>query len=93
MPLSLAPHRRHAQAYCLHHPRRSSPETRAARCPQWLHEVKFDGWSMQLHKAGDRVVVFSRNGVDMTNRFTMIRTAWHAHAVKNGAIFRGHPDR
>ena len=28
---------------------------------------------MQLHKAGDRVVVFSRNGVDMTGRFPMIR--------------------
>ena len=21
--------------------------------PQWLHEVKFDGWRAQLHKAGD----------------------------------------
>ncbi len=31
------------------------------------------GWRMQLHKAGDRVVVFSRNGVDMTQRFAMIR--------------------
>jgi len=20
---------------------------------QWLHEVKFDGWRAQLHKAGD----------------------------------------
>ncbi len=35
--------------------------------------MKFDGWRMQLHKAGDRVVVFSRNGVDMTGRFPMIR--------------------
>jgi bifunctional non-homologous end joining protein LigD len=41
--------------------------------PQWIHEVKFDGWRMQLHKAGDRVVVFSRNGIDMTSRFAMIR--------------------
>ena len=40
---------------------------------QWIHEVKFDGWRMQLHKAGDRVVMFSRNGVDMTKRFAMIR--------------------
>ena len=40
--------------------------------PQWVHEVKFDGWRMQLHKAGDRVVIFSRNGVDMTSRFGMI---------------------
>ena len=41
--------------------------------PQWIHEVKFDGWRMQLHKAGDRVVVFSRNGVDMTKRFAIVR--------------------
>ena len=41
--------------------------------PQWIHEVKFDGWRMQLHKIGDRVVVFSRNGIDMTRRFAIIR--------------------
>ena len=41
--------------------------------PQWVHEVKFDGWRMQLHKAGDRVVIFSRNGIDMTSRFAGIR--------------------
>jgi bifunctional non-homologous end joining protein LigD len=41
--------------------------------PQWVHEVIFDGWRMQLHKVGDRVVVFSRNGIDMTSRFGMIR--------------------
>ena len=23
--------------------------------PHWLHEVKFDGWRAQLHKAGDEV--------------------------------------
>jgi bifunctional non-homologous end joining protein LigD len=28
---------------------------------------------MQLHKAGERVAVFSRKGVDMTTRFAMIR--------------------
>jgi bifunctional non-homologous end joining protein LigD len=41
--------------------------------PQWIHEVKFDGSRMQLHKAGDRVVVFSRNGVDMIGRFAVSR--------------------
>ena len=41
--------------------------------PQWLHEGKFDGWRIQLHKVGDHVVMFSRNGVDMTKRFATIR--------------------
>ena len=30
----------------------------------WLHEVKFDGYRVQAHKAGSRVVIYSRNGHD-----------------------------
>ena len=41
--------------------------------PQWLHEVKFDGWRAQLHKAGDEIVIFTRNGHDYTKRFPAIR--------------------
>jgi ATP-dependent DNA ligase len=39
----------------------------------WLHEVKFDGWRAQLHKDGDAVAVYSRNGRDMTRRFPFVR--------------------
>jgi bifunctional non-homologous end joining protein LigD len=41
--------------------------------PKWLHEVKFDGWRAQLHKHGDDVAIFSRNGHDYTRRFPAIR--------------------
>jgi bifunctional non-homologous end joining protein LigD len=41
--------------------------------PQWIHEVKFDGCRVQLHKAGDTVATFSRNGIDLARRFAMIR--------------------
>ena len=41
----------------------------------WLHEVKFDGYRCQLHKAGDNVVIFSKNGREFTNRFPGIRDA------------------
>jgi len=27
----------------------------------WLHEVKFDGYRVQVHKVGSRVVIYSRN--------------------------------
>jgi bifunctional non-homologous end joining protein LigD len=66
-------HRPHAKAYRLHHSCRTGPEAGAPGGPQWIHEVKFDGWRMQFHEAGDRVVVSSRNGIDMTSRFAMIR--------------------
>jgi len=37
-----------------------------------LHEVKFDGYRVQAHKVGSRVVLFSRNGHDFTERFAWI---------------------
>lgn len=44
----------------------------------WLHEVKFDGYRVQLHKDGNDVAIYSRNGVDFTSRFSAI-----AHALKH----------
>jgi bifunctional non-homologous end joining protein LigD len=40
--------------------------------PGWLHEVKFDGWRVQLHKAGDEVAIFTKNGHDYTLRLPAI---------------------
>ena len=34
----------------------------------WLHEPKLDGWRIQLHKAGDRVALFTRYGNDISSR-------------------------
>jgi ATP-dependent DNA ligase len=37
--------------------------------PGWLHEVKFDGYRMQIHKERTHVALYSRNGNDFTERF------------------------
>jgi len=39
---------------------------------EWLHELKFDGYRVQVHKVGSRVVLFSRNGHDFSERFPSI---------------------
>ena len=39
--------------------------------PEWLHEVKHDGWRAQLYGT----FVFSRNGKDISGRFSPIRAA------------------
>ena len=41
--------------------------------PGWVHEVKFDGWRLQLHKHGEDVRFYSRNGRDLTSRFAELR--------------------
>jgi bifunctional non-homologous end joining protein LigD len=35
----------------------------------WCHEVKFDGYRLQLVKAGERTHIWSKNGKDFTSRF------------------------
>ena len=37
--------------------------------PDWLHEVKFDGFRLQAHKLGDKVRLFSKNGREFTDHF------------------------
>jgi bifunctional non-homologous end joining protein LigD len=39
----------------------------------WIHEVKFAGFRVQLHKHGDDVDIFSHRGNDLTSRFPSIR--------------------
>jgi bifunctional non-homologous end joining protein LigD len=36
----------------------------------WLHEVKFYGYRVQVHKLGSRVVIYSRNGQNAARRLT-----------------------
>jgi hypothetical protein len=39
---------------------------------RWLHEIKFDGYRVQLHIANDEIKVFTRRGNDWTKRFKKI---------------------
>ena len=65
----LAPGR--APAYLLWVPRTiflpiANPKLRSAppAGPDWLHEVKHDGWRAQLHRSSSEVIIFSKNGKD-----------------------------
>jgi bifunctional non-homologous end joining protein LigD len=40
--------------------------------PDWLYEVKFDGYRALLLKSGDRVELRSRNNKDLTRTYPMI---------------------
>ena len=41
----------------------------------WQFELKFDGYRVQLHKAGSGATIFSRNGADFSRRFPDIAAA------------------
>jgi hypothetical protein len=48
---------------------------------RWVHEIKFDGYRVQVHLRDAAVKVFTRRGNDWTNRFSKIANeAWHINA-------------
>ena len=54
--------------------------------PQWLHEVKFDGWRAQLHRAGDEVAIYTRKCHDYTKHFPAIRDSLLALPARSAII-------
>jgi bifunctional non-homologous end joining protein LigD len=56
----------------------------------WQHEVKFDGYRVQVHKSGKDVVIYSRKGHVFTPRFEaiayMLRELPAQSAVIDGEI-------
>jgi len=48
---------------------------------RWVHEIKFDGYRVQIHLRDAAIKVFTRRGNDWTNRFRKIAAdAWHINA-------------
>jgi bifunctional non-homologous end joining protein LigD len=44
--------------------------------PQWVHEIKFDGYRLQARIDGDDVRLLTRKGLDWTHRFSGLRDAF-----------------
>lgn len=56
-------------------PQLATLKARAPSSDQWLHEIKFDGYRVQVHLDRGRRRVFTRNGLDWTKRFSLIAGA------------------
>jgi bifunctional non-homologous end joining protein LigD len=51
------------------------------RGARWIHEIKFDGYRVQVHLKDADIKVFTRRGHDWTNRFRKIASdAWQINA-------------
>lgn len=63
---------------------------------RWIHEIKFDGYRVQLHLANTEVTVYTRRGHDWTERFAKVAgDAWHIQAgsaIIDGAVVVPSPD-
>jgi bifunctional non-homologous end joining protein LigD len=46
--------------------------TKVPSHPDWIHEVKQDGYRLIVSRDGDRVRLYTRNGYDWTSRYPLI---------------------
>ena len=46
--------------------------TKVPDSPDWLHEIKYDGYRLRVERNGDRVRLITRNGYDWTGRYPWI---------------------
>lgn len=37
--------------------------------PEWIYDIKWDGWRILLHKQGERIEAFARHGNNVTAKF------------------------
>lgn len=47
--------------------------------PDWIHEIKHDGYRLIVHRDGARVRLFTRNGHDWSGRYPLITEAALRH--------------
>jgi len=54
--------------------------------PDWFHEVKFDGWRVQVHLEQREARIYSKGGADYTKRFRALRPTLSSIPVKSAVI-------
>ena len=54
--------------------------------PQWIHEIKHDGFQVILQRSGDRARVFTRRGYDWSDRYPIILQALKSLKVRSVTI-------
>jgi bifunctional non-homologous end joining protein LigD len=76
-------------------PQLATLKSKAPKGEQWLHEIKFDGYRIQVHINRGRKKVFTRNGLDWTKRFSAIAGALDilGEAIIDGEVVVTHEGR
>ena len=76
-------------------PQLATLKTKAPKGDQWLHEIKYDGYRVQVHLNSGRKKVYTRNGLDWTKRFSVIAGALDipGQAIIDGEVVVVHEGR
>jgi bifunctional non-homologous end joining protein LigD len=76
-------------------PQLATLKTTAHKGDQWLHEIKYDGYRVQVHANRGRKKVYTRSGLDWTKRFSTIAGALDipGEAIIDGEVVVVHEGR
>ena len=76
-------------------PQLATLKAKAPSGDQWLYEIKFDGYRVQVHLNKGKKRVFTRNGLDWTKRFSVIAGALDipGQAILDGEVVVIHEGR
>ena len=76
-------------------PQLATLKSKAPKGDQWLHEIKYDGYRIQVHVNSGRKKVYTRNGLDWTKRFSAIAGAldFSGQAIIDGEVVVVHEGR
>ncbi|WP_349628109.1 non-homologous end-joining DNA ligase [Bradyrhizobium lablabi] len=76
-------------------PQLATLRSKAPKGEQWLHEIKYDGYRIQIHINGGRKKAYTRNGLDWTKRFSTIAGAFDipGQAIIDGEVVVVHEGR
>jgi bifunctional non-homologous end joining protein LigD len=76
-------------------PQHATLRAKAPKGDQWLHEIKFDGYRVQIHLNKGKRKVYTRNGLDWTKRFSVIAGALDipGQAIIDGEVVVVHDGR
>src|SRR3954469_16370469 len=76
-------------------PQLATLKSKAPKGDQWLHEIKFDGYRVQVHVNAGKKKAYTRNGLDWTKRFSVIAGALDipGQAILDGEVVVIHEGR
>lgn len=67
-------------------PQLATLENEAPDGKEWLHEIKYDGYRLQLHKNKDAVRCLTRRGLNWSHRFPLLCDAMRSIAAEQAII-------
>jgi bifunctional non-homologous end joining protein LigD len=76
-------------------PQLATLKSKAPSGSQWIHEIKYDGYRVQVHLNHGKRKVYTRNGLDWTKRFSQIAGALDipGQAIIDGEVVIIHEGR